>query len=190
MVKSFQEYLVAFGYWGLLVVADFIASGVGAYLDVSGAVSFPRWIWMALLFAGLAIAPLFPFHKMRLARDELIQERDDLLHTLDQNEARAEALRELSELYLRGVQFRNEAWHNPPDDEEAWWNEVQTDWIGQIKVHMDIIHRAAFQTWHTLGEVNMRAFGGVGINRPGLQHQLSMLTQLYEKLERYINERT
>ena len=103
---------------------------------------------------------------------------------------RDEALEALSELYLRGVELRNEAWHDPPDDDEAWWTGEPAYWMARVRRNMDSIHLADYRTWHTLGTVNMKSFPGIGINRPGLQHKLSMLTQLYEKLERYIDSRT
>ena len=132
-----------------------------------------------LAVAGPSIGSLGPGEQLPTSNPEI-----------NQPSGRDEALQALSELYLRGVQLRNEAWNEPPDDDEAWWAAEVQIWIARVRQNMDRIHLADYLSWHTLGTVNMKSFPGVGINRPGLQHKLSMLTQLYEKLERYINERT
>ena len=77
MWQSFKEYITALGHWGWAVVGDVILSGVGAYIDISGRGAFPpTWLWILLLVSGLAVAPLFVFHKVRVQRDKLQAEKD------------------------------------------------------------------------------------------------------------------
>lgn len=76
------------GYWTLLVIADVIFAVTGAILDATKVTSFPTWLWVTAGALGLAIAPFFVFHKVRVQRDEkrerirtLINERPALTVT-------------------------------------------------------------------------------------------------------------
>lgn len=61
---------------------DIILGGVGAYLDISGTREFPTWVWIVLLVAGLAIAPFFSFHRMRIRLQNVTEDRAKELHRL------------------------------------------------------------------------------------------------------------
>lgn len=78
MCKSFIEYITSLGRWGWLVLVDVISGGVGAYLDISGKLSFPTCLWILFLGIAFAIVPFIIFHKLRLRRDELKSELDSI----------------------------------------------------------------------------------------------------------------
>jgi hypothetical protein len=73
MWVSFKEYITALGHWGWFVLGDVVSGGAGAYLDVSGRVGFPTFIWILMLLGGLTVAPFMAFHKVRLQRDEAVK---------------------------------------------------------------------------------------------------------------------
>jgi len=58
-----------------------IAGGAGAYLDISGRLGFPTWLWMVLLVVGLAVIPLLAFHKVRVQRDKALGAEQSLVLT-------------------------------------------------------------------------------------------------------------
>jgi hypothetical protein len=71
MVASFKEYITSLGHWGWLVMADFVLTITGAWLDLSATAGFPTWLWLTLGLVGLIVAPFFAFHKVREQRDKV-----------------------------------------------------------------------------------------------------------------------
>lgn len=95
MSKSLKEYIVSLGIWGWVVLVDIISSAVGGYLDVSGTVNVPAWLWFGLLIIGLIVAPFIAFHKIRIQRDNISKDFKD-----QEWEYRRKRLIELREPYL------------------------------------------------------------------------------------------
>ncbi len=60
------------------MISDFVWSGIGLYLDVSGTTGIPMWAWLVPLILGLVVAPFLSFHKVRVKRDELKNKLADL----------------------------------------------------------------------------------------------------------------
>ena len=60
---------------------DIMLGGAGAYLDISGTWGLPIWLWIILLFGGLAIAPFLAFHKVRVQRDKALETEKSLIIT-------------------------------------------------------------------------------------------------------------
>ena len=125
-----------------------------------------------------------------LQRNEARYELQFAVKGVFSDDAKQEALSQLSMERRVGVGLRNTGMDiTPLDKEEDWWQRVQ-QWCETVCSRMDEIHPADRNNWYTLGDVHMRSFNGIGINRPGMQRKLSMLTQWCERLEDYINERT
>lgn len=96
MTKSLREYVVSLGIWGWVVLIDVIGSIVGGYLDISGNVNIPIWVWLSLLLLGLLIAPFIAFHRLRIQRDNINKELKN-----QEWEYRRKRLIEMREPYLK-----------------------------------------------------------------------------------------
>jgi hypothetical protein len=81
MRQSLTEYTTALGRWGFLLIADLCLSGIGAYLDISGGVPIPRWVWLSTVLVGLTVAPFISFHRVRTERDRKSEQLRDLQET-------------------------------------------------------------------------------------------------------------
>ena len=81
MGKSLWEYITALGHWGWFVLIDIFAGLAGAYLDISGKVGFPTWLWMLLLGIAFIVVPFVAFHKVRVQRDKALGAEQSLVLT-------------------------------------------------------------------------------------------------------------
>lgn len=99
-------------------------------------------------------------------------------------------LNQLAELRAEGVKLRNKGFEVISiEEEDDWWTKV-VQWKSQVVESMNRINTADGKNWATLGTVKMQTFDGIGSNRYETQRMLSMVTQWFEKLESYVNERT
>lgn len=79
MRESLREYITALGHWGWLVLVDVFSGLVGAYLDISGSKwGVPTWIWITLLGIAFVIVPFIAFHKLRIKRDEMREQLQEI----------------------------------------------------------------------------------------------------------------
>lgn len=60
------------------MLVDVVLGGAGAYLNISGKLSFPTWLWILLFGIAFIIVPFIVFHKLRLRLDELQSELDGI----------------------------------------------------------------------------------------------------------------
>lgn len=81
MGKSLWEYITALGHWGWFVLIDIFAGLAGAYLDISGKVGFPTWLWMLLLGIAFIVVPFVAFHKVKVQRDKALGAEQSLVLT-------------------------------------------------------------------------------------------------------------
>ena len=191
MWLSFKEYVKALGKWMWIELIGHILTVVMVGFDLSDTTQITilnvsaEWAcigWVVFSVFSLIIAPFIIFHRIRVQRDEL----KEALATKTQHQL---ALVELAQLRTEGVRLRNEGWyHTPKEKDDEWWQDVER-WLQTVGNIMACIHPADSDNWRTLGNVLMRGWG-IGINRPEMDRRLSMLTQWFERLEVYINERT
>ncbi|MFH0942144.1 MAG: hypothetical protein V1823_03885 [Chloroflexota bacterium] len=78
MVQSFKEYLAAFGKWGFAIAALLIGDLFGIYQSYNSKFVLPQWAWLLILAVILVMSPVIAFHKLRLKRDELKRELDNI----------------------------------------------------------------------------------------------------------------
>lgn len=81
MWQSLCEYITALGHLGWVVLIGIISGGAGLYLDISGRVGFPTWLWVVLLAICLVIVPFVAFHKVRVQRDKALAVEQSLVIT-------------------------------------------------------------------------------------------------------------
>ncbi len=81
MGKSIREYVTALGHCGWAEGVDVLSGITGAYLDISSKAGFPMWLWILLLALGMAIAPFVAYHKLRIKRDEIQRQLDEIRDT-------------------------------------------------------------------------------------------------------------
>jgi hypothetical protein len=85
--KSLKEYIIALGYWGLVVIAPIILDTIGIYQLVTNnqVIGLPSWVWFQIAFVFLLLIPFIAFHKVNSQLRNLTEGRK----------------RELSELILQ-----------------------------------------------------------------------------------------
>ena len=105
---------------------DIISGGAGAYLDISGSWGFPTWLWIILLVIGLAIAPFWAFHKVRVGRDKLQKKLDDRKERKVILDFLAERKDSIFYLYHKEIKSKEELeeWLK---DTQAWVTKTQDD---------------------------------------------------------------
>lgn len=83
MYKSLKEYIIALGYWWLIVIAPIILDIIGVYQIASGnqLIRIPSWIWFQVAFIFLLIIPFIAFHKVRVDRDKAIEVEKSIILT-------------------------------------------------------------------------------------------------------------
>jgi hypothetical protein len=80
MGKSLKDYISAFGYWGIIVIAPIFLDIIGIYQLASGNTftGVPSWVWFQIIFLFLLIIPFIAFHKTR----QKLEVKENELHQL------------------------------------------------------------------------------------------------------------
>ena len=78
MWDSLKEYIVVLGNWLWVILIGIFVGGIGAYLNISGKISVPIWVWLIVLAVALLVAPFKAFNKIRSQRDELRESSNDV----------------------------------------------------------------------------------------------------------------
>src|SRR4030042_7220562 len=83
MWKSLKEYVIALGYWGLIVMVPIILNIISTYQLVSGNqfTGIPSWVWFQIAFVFLLVIPFIAFHKVRVQRDKALGTEQSLILT-------------------------------------------------------------------------------------------------------------
>jgi hypothetical protein len=87
MLKTIQEYLIAFGKWGYVLAVILFGDIVGIIQSYYQRLILPQWAWWTLLVIILTLSPILAFHKLRTARDELLKEINNIRNERPQIEA-------------------------------------------------------------------------------------------------------
>ena len=77
MWKSLKEYVVALGYWGLIIIVPLALNALGIYQIVSGTqvLGIPSWAWFLFASILFLFIPFIAFNRVRMRLQEVTEDR-------------------------------------------------------------------------------------------------------------------
>ena len=82
MGKTARQYITAFGKWGFLLAAILVGDILGIVQVYEPSLSIPQYVWWLILVFILIVSPIIAFHKLRVQRDTLQEELDEISNSI------------------------------------------------------------------------------------------------------------
>lgn len=119
---SLKEYGPAVGKWWWIIVVTVALEAIGTWIFflAEGMKMFPAWLLVAIPLVGLIVAQFFAYHDVRMERDKIKTERDELKKVKNYEKA----IDTLSAYFDEG----NNNIFNRPIADKVEYGKWQKDW--------------------------------------------------------------